>query len=460
MGRSGLGALVVLVASSAAAASGEDPGTSWIAGGSETTDHAAIVLLQLEDRTCTGVMVDPAGFWVMTAGSCLSDTLPQDGVLVQSGADGSGPAAGSERWYRHEDLDLGVIALRERLDVPSVLINDEALDSSWNDMELELVGYGATRREGEDGGTRRAMTGTLIEVGDHTLDTWGDGAGLCDGDEGAAVFARSGDVSILVGIGNRGTCGVNRDVHLRVDTALGWLLEHGVPFQTPRNEHPSANLGCATLGADGPDSDALLYTLIGGTVSCWYRGEVRDGDYWDWGDESTTPARSWTPTTHTYDTLGEWQIGFCLDTEETTTCVSRQSIRTCPEPDPTILDVHAVGNDVSATADPLPYCLRSQTWLLLDTDGAEVDRIDDGSDTGMLTAPGPGAYTVVHRLDTEVGEYEDTVEVEVEGDGADPGDGTDAGDDAGDGCGCSSTPGGLGGLILLPLLGLVARRRR
>lgn len=422
--------------------------------------------------SCTGTVIDPAGYWVLTAAHCMDETTPQDGIVVSVGQSVINPVqqARSIRWIRNDNWDdndiasqgkdIAVIELAEPLDVFPMALNDQPMGSSWLDLRVTITGFGITASNKNDGGTKRVAETEIVAIGDLNFPDQGNLAdqflnyngnqSTCQGDSGGPTIANVGDGYVQIGITSWGgvPCGSSERGKIRVDKYIGWLRARGVPFTTTSGSPPS--FVCSRRLDDGQE-DSTSIGIVPFEVRCqvdYANREELTEVVWQWGDGNTTTGLD---VSHTYDRPGNFSVSMCAggdrDGNEWNHCVERNGLITScdiPEAGFEITPVEGLTWEIRNLTNVQTYgCLTNLAWEVYDGSGNLVDEY--GGWEPEITFPEPGEYRIVQNIGGFAGT--DAAEAVV-----------DVKRRAGS-CSSATAPLGLGGFGLLLLVGLVRRRQ-
>ena len=362
--------------------------------------YPEVVQIRHSSGSCTASIVDPAGYWLLTAAHCIPEGFEGDEITAFVGIEPDSEilqSAQSEKIYVHSSYDWGgdanqghdiaVIQLAEPLTgIVPMALNESDIDSSWYDLEVTHIGYGITSSSRSDSGTQRWGTVPIIEIGeddypddanfaDQVITFDGDQS-TCQGDSGGPGVVYSGDSYVQVSIASYVAvpCGSGPAGNIRVDKYLGWMLARGVPFIT-RAGSPPGFVCNRRLDPEDPNSNSL--GVVDMEVRCqveYHAIEDVTKVTWKWGDGTTSEG---IDATHVYDRAGNFSIQMCATTQlgetSNTHCVDRAGIITA-------CDVPAAGFEIEPIegltwqivnrTDVSTYgCITNLVWEVYDEDG-------------------------------------------------------------------------------------------
>lgn len=216
---------MVLAVLALASASAPPP----IGGGTPTADWPAVVAVVASsasngyDIFCSGTLIAPRA--VLTCAHCairMQEYLDGgDQAYVVFGGDvwdgKTGFAAVSAlRWNEayldaadaweacDAGSDIGLLWLDEPVTgVAPIEVNAEPVTDAWVGLELDYVGYGRTRKDTEDAGTKRHAAMPVSAVAEMWIENDGSASGqnVCSADSGSAALRTFDDgVTRLVGV--------------------------------------------------------------------------------------------------------------------------------------------------------------------------------------------------------------------------------------------------------------------
>ncbi|MBX3157878.1 MAG: trypsin-like serine protease [Deltaproteobacteria bacterium] len=245
---------------------------------------------------CTGTLIAPDA--VLTAAHCVDPQLVGDGVpgftLALDTNAGPVTVTPGRMKIKHEQFalvnpgrglgefhDVGIVLLAQPITevapVPMVRPQDSAALAAG--LAMEIVGYGRTSTQTNDGGVMFDAATQLISINPSELQV-GMGSPQpqnCNGDSGGPGFATIDGVRRIIGTVSRSFDGnecVNGGVDTRVDTYLPWIhskITTGIPCDSgmaepcPVPEEDEDGGGCCS-GSRGAPGGALLAFALGGLL--------------------------------------------------------------------------------------------------------------------------------------------------------------------------------------------------
>ncbi|HEY0192121.1 MAG TPA: trypsin-like serine protease [Kofleriaceae bacterium] len=248
-------------------------------------DAAAIMFPDMtgDEALCSGTLIAPTV--VITAGHCYDPTDPPlpDNVLIGTTSlarPDDGETIAIQQGFVHpnpettEDVTVLILAQPSKL-APRALATGWAATDIVNGAAVELVGYGAINKDGDDFIDELQQAATTISDADCTkssgcnvsarpdgeLGAGGDGIDTCPGDSGGPLYLTTKYGSYLAGVTSRSyddakvSCS-GGGIYVRPDKIADWIEQvAGVPVM--RAPGPSAGAITADHGASGDSQIAV-----------------------------------------------------------------------------------------------------------------------------------------------------------------------------------------------------------
>jgi hypothetical protein len=368
-------------------------------------------------------------------------------------------------------------------------LNTAPIDDSWlqGDIQVQHIGFGVTRFQGNDGGTKRKVIVPMVGYSGEPPDgNWGvsffdasDGRSTCQGDSGGPGVVREGnDGYFQVGVTSYGiACGSGIGTKMRVDPYIDWILgredganDDGVVTEDEYlDDRPEeTRVPFVQTGAAGPPKFECSHQIAPASGSSFALGTVPldlrcsttipDPDTlesitWYWGDgsapqELTTDREQ---AEHTYTVLGVYNVRACFagvrGEQAYDQCVRKTSyVNACDVP-----DVHFEAEQTddltigvrNLTSLRAHNCVTNAVWELYKGTSASGDFVEYAGWEPEITIEEAGDYTLVLNVGGLAGTGGATASLNVT---------RRAG-----GCTSAAMAPAFGSLALLPLL---AFRRR
>lgn len=246
-----------------------------IRGGQLDPDHPAVGIV-MTDSFCSGSLVAPSK--VLTAAHCVAEETHGTFIMGpdMDHIDRSLRFTAAVRhpgYIDNDDLDLAVLTLSAAVhDVTPLAVRAAPLDADVLEQDLTIVGYGRPSTDSEDVGTRRKALLRFNALGVEQLHysvEENSGRTALNGDSGGPALLDDGGEEVVVGVAHGGFeffGSVTDGYYTRVDTAVGWLQEQGVPAVACLPEDDcGAGAGCAHGSCLG---DHVTPCLINGDHGC------------------------------------------------------------------------------------------------------------------------------------------------------------------------------------------------
>lgn len=216
---------VALLAAACAPDASQSPAAAQrpiVDGTSDTGDPAAVAIgsrrLGCDERLavrCSGVLVAPR--LVLTAAHCVLDPRLASSLEVMFGSASDAPDLGFRQVVHvavHPDYrddgdaaDLAALILDTPAPAAPMTLGTEAIDATWLDSQVRVVGFGQALSTDPVTGTKRTGTAVISAVSPASFRIAASPSMSCHGDSGGPVLATRGGAEVVIGLTSTGDPG-------------------------------------------------------------------------------------------------------------------------------------------------------------------------------------------------------------------------------------------------------------